>query len=75
MSPLTPRDTGALIKSATLGTKIGSGHIEYMVPYARKQYYDHKDAGAKGRGPLWFERMKTAYKEQILRGAKKWMSQ
>ena len=29
MNPLTPRRTGAMIKSATLGTVSGSGSIEY----------------------------------------------
>lgn len=39
MDKYTPMLTGALIKSATLGTKIGSGRIEYASPYARYQYY------------------------------------
>ena len=42
MNPLTPRRTGMMIKSATLGTVIGSGYIEYLTPYARRQYYEHK---------------------------------
>ena len=39
---LTPRRTGMLIKSGTLGTVIGSGEIEYLAPYARQQYHKHK---------------------------------
>ena len=39
MSPYTPFRSGILEKSATLGTKIGSGHIVYNSPYARYQYY------------------------------------
>lgn len=39
MKPYTPFRSGILEKSATLGTKIGSGHIVYNVPYARYQYY------------------------------------
>ena len=39
MDKYTPKRTGALIRSATLGTKIGSGHIVYNSPYARYQYY------------------------------------
>ncbi len=39
MKPLTPMKTGMMMKSATLGTVIGSGHIEYNSPYARYQYY------------------------------------
>jgi hypothetical protein len=39
MAPYTPMLTGALEKSATLGTKIGSGEIQQNAPYARYQYY------------------------------------
>lgn len=39
MKPYTPFRTGAMEKSATLGTKIGSGKIVYNSPYARYQYY------------------------------------
>lgn len=69
MNPLTPRLTGVLIKSGTLGTVIGSGEIEYVAPYARKQYYEHKGSGQ--RGPKWFERMKASHKETIRKGAAK----
>lgn len=67
--PLTPRLTGALIKSGTLGTVIGSGEVSYNAPYARRQYYEHNGQGL--RGPKWFERMKTANKDKILEGAEK----
>lgn len=63
MNPLTPRRTGMLIKSGTLGTVIGSGSIEYLAPYARRQYYEHKE---KAR---WFETMKASKKDVILKGA------
>ena len=63
MNPLTPRRTGALIKSGTLGTVIGSGSIEYLAPYARRQYYEHKKMAH------WFETMKASRKETILKGA------
>lgn len=39
MSPYTPFRTGVMEKSATLGTKIGSGQIVYVSPGARYQYY------------------------------------
>ncbi len=39
MDKYTPMRTGAMIKSVTLGTKIGSGNIVYNSPYARYQYY------------------------------------
>lgn len=63
MNPETPRRTGALIKSATLGTVIGSGEINQIAPYARRQYYEHKEKS------YWFERMKNRHKDSILKGA------
>lgn len=63
MNPLTPRRTGAMIKSATLGTVIGSGSIEYLTPYARRQYYEHKTKAK------WFETMKASHKDDIQKGA------
>lgn len=63
MRPETPRRTGILIESATLGTVIGSGEINQIAPYARKQYYEHKEKSQ------WFERMKNRHKDSILKGA------
>lgn len=71
--PYLPMQTGMLMRSGDLGTVIGSGEVSYIAPYARKLYnathfkFDrsaHPDAGA-----LWFERMKAAHREDILRGA------
>lgn len=67
MNPETPRRTGVLVKSATLGTVIGSGEISQIAPYARRQYYEHKE---KSR---WFERMKNRHKDSILKGAAKYV--
>lgn len=67
MNPLTPRRTGLLIKSATLGTVIGSGEVNQIAPYARKQYYEHKSKGK------WFEVMKNRHKDTILKGAAKFV--
>lgn len=39
MKPYTPFRGGVLEKSATLGTKIGSGEIHQIAPYARYLYY------------------------------------
>ncbi len=39
MVPYTPMLNGILMKSPVLGTKIGSGQIVYLKPYARYQYY------------------------------------
>lgn len=65
MAPDTPRLTGTLIKSATPGTAIGSGEIHQITPYARRQYYEHKEKS------YWFERMKNRHKDAILKGAKR----
>lgn len=67
MAPETPRRTGVLVKSATLGTVIGSGEIDQIAPYARRQYYEHKEKS------YWFERMKNRHKESILKGAAKYV--
>lgn len=69
MNPLTPRLSGAMIKSASLGTVIGSGQIEYLSPYARRQYYENRGNGQRGR--LWFERMKSQHRKAIMKGAAK----
>lgn len=65
MAPDTPKRTGVLIKSATLGTVIGTGEINQIAPYARRQYYEHKT------NSYWFERMKNRHKDSILKGAQK----
>lgn len=67
MAPETPKRSRVLIKSATLGTVIGSGEINQIAPYARRQYYEHKE---KSR---WFERMKNRHKDSILKGAAKYV--
>lgn len=69
MDPLTPRRTGMLIKSGTLGTVIGKGEIEYLAPYARRQYYENRGKGQRGK--KWFERMKTAHGAIIRKGAQR----
>lgn len=71
--PFTPLQTGMLIMSGILGTVIGSGRVSWIAPYARRQYYMVRKPGSETgplRGPYWFERMKAAYKSQILDGAK-----
>ena len=65
MAPETPFRSGTLKKTAVLGTVIGSGEINQIAPYARKQYYEHKQ---KSR---WFERMKNRHKGSILEGARR----
>ena len=71
--PLIPKDTVALILSGQTGTKIGSGVVKYVAPYASTQYYDTADTRSydSRRGAHWFERMKVAHKQGILERAKK----
>lgn len=70
MDAYTKRRSGALIKSATYYTKIGSGTIIQWTKYARLQYYNYEavenDTGLRGR--YWFERMKTDHIESIKKG-------
>ena len=68
-APMVPKRTGALERSGATGTVIGSGEVKYTAPYARPQYF--KTATSRSydprRGGMWFERMKTAHKDHILR--------
>lgn len=68
-----PKDTGALIQSGIINTKIGSGQVKWRTPYARRLYYhpEYNFDQSPERGAYWFDRMKTQYKKQILKGAAK----
>lgn len=68
-APLVPKRTGALERSGTLGTVIGSGEVQYIAPYARRQYYNTSQTRSydSRRGGMWFERMKTANRAALLR--------
>lgn len=72
-SPRVPLRTGMLEKSGKLGTNVGSGEVDYIALYAAYQYYGTSDSRSydANRGAHWFERMKVAEKEDILRGADK----
>ncbi|MCI1966865.1 MAG: hypothetical protein LKJ17_12155 [Oscillospiraceae bacterium] len=72
-APYIPFQTGTLIKSGKLGTVIGSGEVNYVAPYAAKQYYTTAQSRPYDaqRGGMWFERMKADHKGEIIRGAKK----
>lgn len=65
MDPISPWRTGAMVRSATQGTVIGSGHIVYNSVYARRQYYEHKSRSK------WFEKVKAQSLSQIQEGAAK----
>lgn len=65
--PLVPMRTGVLKRSGILGTIIGSGDVRYIAPYAKKQYYENRGTGQRGK--MWFERMKGQHLDSILAGA------
>lgn len=69
--PKTPKDTGALIQSGIVNTKIGSGQVKWSTPYARRLYYhpEYHFQESPERGAYWFERMKQQHKNSILKGA------
>jgi hypothetical protein len=74
MSPYTPRDTGALINSATRLTQIGSGLVKQggpSAPYARRWYYNKENAHfVGGKTDHWFEKaMRNGGAETILKKA------
>lgn len=65
--PYVPMDSGELKRSGTKHTKIGSGKVIYKTPYARRQYFNNKGRGLRGR--QWFHRSKVDNKDTILKGA------
>lgn len=64
-----PKDTGKLVDSAETASRVGYGEIRYRTKYAKKQYYQNKGKGERGR--LWFERMKQQHRKAILAGAQR----
>lgn len=72
--PYTPLLTSMLIKSGTLGTDVGSGTVQWIAPYAKRQYYRSRKPGSQTgplRGPFWFARMKAVSGQSIIAGARK----
>lgn len=67
--PYVPMDSGELKRSGTRHTRVGSGEVRYKTPYARRQYFENKGNGLRGK--MWFERSKANHRDQILRGAAK----
>lgn len=71
-APYIPMQSTMLMLSGKLGTEVGSGLVQYIAPYAQKQYYDTSDTRSYDalRGGHWFERMKADFGKQIIAGAK-----
>lgn len=63
-----PQDTGNLQNSVILGSKIGSGKLEWKAEYAKKLYYGEGYKFSKDKNPnasaKWFERAKAQYKKE-----------
>lgn len=72
-SPYVPLRTGTLQHSGQLGTQLGQGEVNWIAPYASRQYYSTADSRSYDpmRGGHWFERMKADHGKSILAGAKK----
>jgi len=85
-SKYVPFQTGALMNMGILGTVIGSGEVAWVGVKPRYLYYGKvmvgpppktvtdKDLtynGAPTRGAFWFERMKAAEGQEIVKGAQK----
>lgn len=70
MDRYVPFRTGILRKSVILGSKIGSGELVYVAPYAHKQYYRKDEPKSDGSGGKWFQRMWAARGDSIIREIK-----
>ena len=70
MDAYVPMRTGVLKKSVILGSRMGSGELIYIAPYAHKRYYS-SNAKLKGkRGSRWFARMWAARRDTVIREVK-----
>ena len=69
MDPYVTMRTGMLKKSVILGSRMGSGELVFIAPYAHKQYYRNGKLKGK-RGSRWFHRMWAALKDTIVREVK-----
>ena len=67
--PLVPFAQGDLKNSAIRNTRLGSGLVRYVTPYAKRLYYNprYRFRGAPTRGAYWFERGKRRYLRTIRR--------
>lgn len=80
----TPKLSSVLSNSGQSNTEVGSGEVRWSTPYARYQYCGKvmigpapktvtdiplEYHGGGDRKEKWFEAMKAAHREDILRGA------
>ena len=69
MDKYTPMLSGMLVKSATLGTKIGEGKIHQIAPYAKYQYYGKLMVSSK-TGSSWSKGEKKVITDRDLNYSK-----
>lgn len=66
-----PRDQGTLQESSVIHSKLGSGEIVWLTPYARRLYYNPQYNFSKVKNPnargLWFEAAKSNKLSEWLR--------
>ena len=70
MDAYVPMRTGILKKSVILGSRMGSGELVFIAPYAHKRYYSKNGKLVGKRGSRWFHRMWAALKDTIVREVK-----
>lgn len=70
MDAYVPMRTGILKKSVILGSRMGSGELVFIAPYAHKRYYSGNSRLNGKRGSRWFHRMWAARKDTIIREVK-----
>ena len=58
--PYVPFDTGTLKNTA----EVGQTYVDYITPYAHRQYYHHRGNGL--RGPHWEKRMMADKGSQLV---------
>ena len=70
MDAYVPMRTGMLKKSVILGSRMGSGELVFIAPYAHKRYYGKNGRLVGKRGSRWFQRMWAARRYAIIREVK-----
>ena len=74
-APYVPMRSGDLMRSGDAGTVIGSGKVEYNMPYSRRQYYGQDFNHSKNKHSQacaqWFEKAKAAKKDDWIKGVNK----
>ena len=76
-SPYVPMRTGDLMRSGIAGTKLGSGKVNYVMPYAKAMYYGLKFRFSKDKHPQacaqWFEVSKAVHLNDWIKGVNRWI--